>query len=104
MTATPTPGTGSGTPLGFFLQQEEPGAASRLLDAQPKQSNLPFMKPEDAQYFDKLLADVDEDSLPPEEQKERKIMKLLLKIKVRLFNFINLFIYIVYLCILFYYF
>lgn len=82
LTATPTPGQGTGTPLGFFLQQEEPGAASRLLDAQPKQANLPFMKPEDAQYFDKLLADVDEDSLPPEEQKERKIMKLLLKIKV----------------------
>jgi len=64
------------------MQEEQPGAASRLLDAQPKQANLPFMKPEDAQYFDKLLVDVDEDSLPPEEQKERKIMKLLLKIKV----------------------
>lgn len=39
------------------------------------------MKPEDAQYFDKLLVDVDEETLSPEEQKERKIMKLLLKIK-----------------------
>ena len=28
-----------------------------------------------------IQVDVDEDSLPPEEQKERKIMKLLLKIK-----------------------
>ena len=28
-----------------------------------------------------LQVDVDEDTLPPEEQKERKIMKLLLKIK-----------------------
>lgn len=53
------------------------------MDAQPRHPNLPFMKPEDAQYFDKLLTDVDEDTLPPEEQKERKIMKLLLKIKVR---------------------
>ena len=39
------------------------------------------MKPEDAQYFDKLLVDVDEDQLSPEELKERTIMKLLLKIK-----------------------
>lgn len=43
--------------------------------------NLPFLKPDDIQYFDKLLVDVDEDTLSPEEQKERKIMKLLLKIK-----------------------
>merc|ERR1712001_114301 len=35
----------------------------------------------DAQYFDKLLVDVDEDQLSPEELKERTIMKLLLKIK-----------------------
>ena len=43
--------------------------------------NLPMMKPDDMQYFDKLLQDVDEESLTPDEQKERKIMKLLLKIK-----------------------
>lgn len=42
---------------------------------------LPYMKMEDAQYFSKLLEDVDEEALPPEEQKERKIMRLLLKIK-----------------------
>ncbi|KAL1435475.1 hypothetical protein MTO96_000149 [Rhipicephalus appendiculatus] len=47
---------------------------------QPK-GNLPPLKPEDLQYFDKLLAEVDEELLSPEEQKERKIMKLLLKIK-----------------------
>ena len=40
-----------------------------------------MMKPDDMQYFDKLLQDVDEESLSPEDQKERKIMKLLLKIK-----------------------
>ena len=39
------------------------------------------MKPDDVQYFDKLLVDVDEENLPPEEAKERKIMKMLLKIK-----------------------
>lgn len=70
------------------MQTEEAGgsaaAAARLLDPQPKggSQQLPFMKPEDAQYFDKLLIDVDEDALSPEELKERKIMKLLLKIKV----------------------
>lgn len=84
LTATPTPL--GGTPIGFFMQTEELGgsaaAAARLLDPQPKGSQqLPFMKPEDAQYFDKLLIDVDEDTLSPEELKERKIMKLLLKIK-----------------------
>ncbi|PNF36634.1 Splicing factor 3B subunit 1 [Cryptotermes secundus] len=76
LTATPTPI--AGTPAGFFIQQEDKSA--KYMDNQPK-GNLPFMKPEDAQYFDKLLVEVDEESLSPEEQKERKIMKLLLKIK-----------------------
>jgi splicing factor 3B subunit 1 len=76
LTATPTPI--AGTPAGFFIQQEDRSA--KYMDNQPK-GNLPFMKPEDAQYFDKLLVEVDEESLSPEEQKERKIMKLLLKIK-----------------------
>lgn len=39
------------------------------------------MKPEDQQYFGKLLKDVDEQELTVEEAKERKIMKLLLKVK-----------------------
>ncbi|XP_057320468.1 splicing factor 3B subunit 1 isoform X1 [Microplitis mediator] len=76
LTATPTPM--AGTPQGFFIQTEDKSA--KFVDNQPK-GNLPFMKPEDAQYFDKLLVDVDEESLSPDEQKERKIMKLLLKIK-----------------------
>ena len=50
-------------------------------DLQPSGNNLPYMKVEDAQYFAKLLEDVDEETLSAEEQKERKIMKLLLKIK-----------------------
>ncbi|XP_050045646.1 splicing factor 3B subunit 1 isoform X1 [Dermacentor andersoni] len=82
LTATPTPlgGAGAGIPgagPGFFFQKEEP---VKLADSQPK-GNLPPLKPEDLQYFDKLLAEVDEELLSPEEQKERKIMKLLLKIK-----------------------
>ena len=79
LTATPTPLAG-GAASGFYMQQEDK-TASKYMDAQPKGGNLPFLKPEDAQYFDKLLIDVDEDSLSPEEQKERKIMTLLLKIK-----------------------
>lgn len=76
LTATPTPI--ASTPTGFFIQAEDKSA--KYIDDQPK-GNLPFLKPEDAQYFNKLLIDVDEEMLSPEEQKERKIMKLLLKIK-----------------------
>lgn len=77
LTATPTPLVGPAT--GFYMQKED--TSSKYLDTQPKGGNLPFLKPEDAQYFDKLLVDVDEDSLSPDELKERKIMTLLLKIK-----------------------
>jgi len=79
LTATPTPMMG--TPQGFYIQTENLDKSSKFVDNQPKGANLPFLKPEDAQYFDKLLVDVDEDNLPPEELKERTIMKLLLKIK-----------------------
>lgn len=50
LTATPTPM--AGTPTGFFMQTEDKSA--KYVDNQPK-GNLPFLKPEDAQYFDKLL-------------------------------------------------
>ncbi|KAF3843614.1 hypothetical protein F7725_002463 [Dissostichus mawsoni] len=53
---------------------------TKQMNDQPS-GNLPFLKPDDIQYFDKLLVEVDESTLSPEEQKERKIMKLLLKIK-----------------------
>ncbi|OEL29772.1 Splicing factor 3B subunit 1 [Dichanthelium oligosanthes] len=42
---------------------------------------LPLMKPEDYQYFGTLLNEEGEEQLSPEKQKERKIMKLLLKVK-----------------------
>eukprot|EP00257_Ricinus_communis_P019781 XP_015578867.1 splicing factor 3B subunit 1 [Ricinus communis] len=42
---------------------------------------LPPMKPEDYQYFGALLNEDEEEELSPDEQKERKIMKLLLKVK-----------------------
>ena len=38
---------------------------------QPQGGNLPFLKQEDIQYFDKLLTEVDEDTLSPEELKVR---------------------------------
>ena len=82
LTATPTPMMGQ-TPTGFYMQPDTPIGQrnAKLADNQPKDQNLPFLKPEDAQYFDKLLVEVDEDSLSPEELKERQIMELLLKIK-----------------------
>eukprot|EP00824_Muranothrix_gubernata_P008117 TRINITY_DN2035_c0_g1_i1.p1 TRINITY_DN2035_c0_g1~~TRINITY_DN2035_c0_g1_i1.p1 ORF type:complete len:860 (-),score=198.70 TRINITY_DN2035_c0_g1_i1:53-2632(-) len=42
---------------------------------------LPYIKPEDIGYFSALLNEVDEEKLTPEEQRDRKIMMLLLKVK-----------------------
>jgi splicing factor 3B subunit 1 len=42
---------------------------------------LPFIKPEDMQYFGRLMEDTDEDQLGKDEANERRIMALLLKIK-----------------------
>ena len=42
---------------------------------------LPFIKPEDLGYFGTLLHEVDEDKLTPEEQRDRKIMIMMLKVK-----------------------
>mmetsp|Transcript_14475 Transcript_14475/g.21768 ORF Transcript_14475/g.21768 Transcript_14475/m.21768 type:complete len:1246 (+) Transcript_14475:160-3897(+) len=76
--ATPTP---MGATPGFSIQQT-PARESYGVPATPSESAMPFIKPEDYQYFGKLLDEtVDEEELPPEEMKERKIMKLLLKIK-----------------------
>ncbi|XVF67246.1 hypothetical protein PTKIN_Ptkin10aG0105200 [Pterospermum kingtungense] len=73
--ATPTP---MGTPL-YAIPDENRG---QLFDV-PKEApgGLPFMKPEDYQYFGSLLNEENEEDLNPEKQKERKIMKLLLKVK-----------------------
>ena len=73
--ATPTP---LGTPL-YAIPEENRGQHFDL----PKETTvgLPLMKPEDYQYFGALLNEEEEEQLSPEEQKERKIMKLLLKVK-----------------------
>lgn len=42
---------------------------------------LPYIKPEDMQYFGRLMEDTEDTSLTKEESKERQIMALLLKIK-----------------------
>ncbi|KAL5548011.1 hypothetical protein UlMin_003242 [Ulmus minor] len=73
--ATPTP---MGTPL-YSIPEENRGQQFDVPKEAP--GGLPFMKPEDYQYFGSLLNEEDEEELSPEEQKERKIMKLLLKVK-----------------------
>ena len=57
------------------------GLAPELPTEIPGIGNLAFFKPEDAQYFAKVLKDDDETQLSIDEMKERKIMRLLLKIK-----------------------
>ncbi|KAL7539805.1 hypothetical protein ACHAXR_010099, partial [Thalassiosira sp. AJA248-18] len=42
---------------------------------------LPYIRPEDMQYFGRLMEDTEESTLTKEEAKERQIMALLLKIK-----------------------
>ncbi|KAK2997810.1 hypothetical protein RJ639_024937 [Escallonia herrerae] len=73
--ATPTP---LGTPL-YSIPEENRGQQFDVPKELP--GGLPLMKPEDYQYFGALLNEEDEEELSPEEQKERKIMKLLLKVK-----------------------
>ncbi|RYG68655.1 hypothetical protein EON64_04715, partial [archaeon] len=76
--ATPTPF--EQTPA--FHMAPTPDRAAYAVPPTPGEGGaLPFIKPEDQQYFGKLLDDVDESVLSPEELKERKIMRLLLKIK-----------------------
>ena len=77
--ATPTP---MGATPGFTIQQT-PTRESYGVPATPSEgAGIPYIKPEDYQYFGKLLdEEVDEEDLPVEEMKERRVMKLLLKIK-----------------------
>lgn len=68
---------------GFMMQ--DPNSARMAGHQLPKEipgvGDLQFFKPEDMQYFSKLTETVDEEHLSVEELKERKIMRLLLKIK-----------------------
>ncbi|CAD6188596.1 unnamed protein product [Caenorhabditis auriculariae] len=84
--ATPTPMGGMGMG-GFHMPgtPERDGIGEKgvggIIDTQPKNAELPPLKPDDMQYFDKLLMDVDESTLTKEEKNEREIMEHLLKIK-----------------------
>ena len=70
-------------PTGFTMQDPDSGrvAANQVPKAIPGIGDLQFFKPEDMAYFGKLADGVNEDSLSVEELKERKIMRLLLKVK-----------------------
>ncbi|KAF7983388.1 hypothetical protein HWV62_22397 [Athelia sp. TMB] len=57
------------------------GLAPELPTEIPGVGSLAFFKAEDAQYFAKILKEEDESELTVDEMKERKIMRLLLKIK-----------------------
>lgn len=76
--ATPTP-MGGETPA--FQINATPERSSYAIPPTPSESAMPFIKPDDYQYFGKLLDDIDDDELPAAEAKERRIMTLLLKIK-----------------------
>ncbi|KAG9102841.1 hypothetical protein FRC06_000987 [Ceratobasidium sp. 370] len=74
---------------GFQIQEDSDaaalaaaaGLAPELPTEIPGVGSLAFFKAEDAQYFGKILKEEDESDLSVEELKERKIMRLLLKIK-----------------------
>ncbi|KAF9977275.1 Splicing factor 3B subunit 1 [Actinomortierella ambigua] len=76
--ATPTPYAG-----GFMMQDENVKQNYGIPNEVeiPGAANLPFFKQEDMQHFGKLLEEKDESTMSEEDIKERKIMRLLLKIK-----------------------
>ncbi|ORY01982.1 armadillo-type protein [Clohesyomyces aquaticus] len=68
---------------GFVMQESESGGmlGQQLPTAIPGVGELQFFKQEDMKYFGKLVDGADENELNMEELKERKIMRLLLKVK-----------------------
>lgn len=70
--------------LGGFMMQEPENARSmgkQLPTEIPGVGDLQFFKAEDMTYFGKLVDGADENTMSVEELKERKIMRLLLKVK-----------------------
>lgn len=81
--ATPAP-MASASGIGGFMMQEPENA--RIMGKQmptdiPGVGDLQFFKAEDMQYFGKLVDGADENQMTVDELKERKIMRLLLKVK-----------------------
>ncbi|KAL1583797.1 hypothetical protein WHR41_07164 [Cladosporium halotolerans] len=71
-------------PTGGFMNQEPVDARAmgkQLPSEIPGVGDLQFFKNEDMHYFGKLVDGADENDLSVEELKERKIMRLLLKVK-----------------------
>jgi len=68
---------------GFMMQEPENARAlgKQLPTDIPGVGDLQFFKPEDMAYFGKLVDGSDENTMSVEELKERKIMRLLLKVK-----------------------
>lgn len=79
LAATPAPGELSG----FRIQEaiSASGLSSSVMSLQPPDEDLPAIKAEDYQYFSKLLEGRTDASMSLEEAKERKVLKLLLRIK-----------------------
>lgn len=77
LTATPAPQTG------FMMQDpDQVRLGGKPMPAEiPGIGDLQFFKPEDMAYFGKLTESSDENAMSVEELKQRKIMRLLLKIK-----------------------
>lgn len=67
---------------GFHMQESTAISASAGgMTLQPPDEDLPVIKAEDFQYFGKLMDSRSDEAMSLEEAKERKIMKLLLRIK-----------------------
>ncbi|KAF2836379.1 U2 snRNP component HSH155 [Patellaria atrata CBS 101060] len=80
---TPSAAAGASGYGGFMMQEPETIQAlgKQLPTNIPGVGELPFFKPEDMTYFGKLFDGADENDLSVEELKERKIARLLLKVK-----------------------
>lgn len=83
MMATPAPMPGAAGVGGFMMQEPESirSMGKELPTDIPGVGDLQFFKPEDMAYFGKLMEAGDESTMTVEEMKERKIMRLLLKVK-----------------------
>lgn len=81
--ATPLPEQTSTGVGGFMMQEpENPRSMGKQLPTEiPGVGDLQFFKAEDMAYFGKLVDGSDENTMSVEELKERKIMRLLLKVK-----------------------
>ncbi|KAL8763568.1 MAG: hypothetical protein Q9184_000695 [Pyrenodesmia sp. 2 TL-2023] len=81
--STPAPIASSSGIGGFMMQEPESARAmgKQLPTEIPGVGDLQFFKAEDMTYFGKLVDGQDENEMSVEELKERKIMRLLLKVK-----------------------